>query len=107
MVEIRFYVEDKKDLFTIAHGVALRGIHGKDFTDLLRVFTEHRPHLLPGEEMASECQTIKPGEKGFFIQSDRFKTDVQTDGAVFVFCQYETKHPDGARVHSYLLTVTD
>lgn len=107
MVEIRFYVEDKKDLFTIAHGVALRGIHGKDFADLLRVFTEHRPHLLPGEEMAPECQTIKPGEKGFFIQSDRFKTDVQTDGAVFVFCQYETKHPDGARVHSYLLTVTD
>ena len=107
MVEIRFYVEDKKDLFTIAHGVALSGNYGKDFTDLLRVFTEHRPHLLPGEEMAPECQTIKPGEKGFFIQSDRFKTDVQSDGAVFLFCQYETKHPDGARVHSYFLTVTD
>jgi hypothetical protein len=103
MPEIVYYVEDKRDLRTIEHGILARDIHGDLFNEMLRVFTEHRPHLLFAESLAPECKAIKPGEKGFFIASDLFKTEVKTDGAVFVFCQYETKHPDGARVHSYML----
>lgn len=106
-VEICFYIENKKDLCPVAQGIAVRGIHGKEFTEMLSIFTEHRPHLLPWEDMAPGCKAITPGKKGFFIDSDRFNTNVAIDGAVTVFCQYETTHPDGARVHSYLLSVTD
>lgn len=107
MVEICFYIEDKKDFFTIAHGVALRGIHGKSFTDLLRVFTEHRPHLLPGEQLAGNCKTLIPGKKGVFISSCCFNTKVATDGAISILCEYETTSLNGARLHSYFLNVHD
>lgn len=107
MTEIHFFVETKKDFSTITHGIAVRGIHPDTFGILLRVFTKHEPHLLPGETLAPSCSTLKPNRKGVLIQSDRFKTTVLTDGACMVFCQYETKHPGGTRLHSYLLSVSD
>ena len=107
MVEIHFFVETKKDFITITHGIAVRDIHPDTFAILLRVFTEHEPHLLPGETLAPSCSTLKPNRKGVFIQSDRFKTAVSNDGACMVYCQYETHHPDGTRIHSYLLNVSD
>lgn len=107
MVEIHFLVETKNDFTMLTHGIVVRDIHPDTFAILLRVFTAHEPFLLPDETLAPSCRTLKHYREGFFIQSDRFKTTVSKDGACMVFCQYETHHPDGARIHSYLLSVSD
>lgn len=107
MVQICFYVERKKDFSSIAQGTVVRGSRGKDFAELLSIFTDHRPKLLPGEQLADNCKTLIPGRKGVFISSDCFNTKVATDGAVSILCEYETTSPDGARIHSYFLNVHD
>lgn len=77
----------------------------QDFADLIRIFSDRRPHLLDGEQVKSSCLSCIPNtDKPARLSRDCFSVDVSRIGDISVFCQYTTTHPDGDRMHTYLLT---
>lgn len=77
----------------------------KEFIDLLRLFSDRRPHLLDGEHVKTECLScVRDSDKPARLSRDCFSVDVSRIGDISVFCQYTTTHPDGDRLHTYLLT---
>lgn len=77
----------------------------QDFIDLLRLFSDRRPRLLDGEQVKAECLSRIQNSGGpARLSRDCFSADVYRNGDISVFCQYATSHPDGDRLHTYLLT---
>lgn len=77
----------------------------KEFTDLLRIFSDRRPRLLDGERVKTECLSCIPdSDKPARLSRDCFFVDVSRSGVVSVFCQYTTTCKDDVRLHDYLLT---
>lgn len=77
----------------------------QEFADLLRIFSDRRPHLLDGEQVNAACISPRPfSNNPARLSRDCFTVDVSRDGSISVFCQYTTTHPDGDRLHTYLLT---
>lgn len=77
----------------------------QEFADLLRVFSDRRPHLLDGEQVKAACLSgVQGSYKPARLSRDCFSVDVSRIGIVSVFCQYTTTHKDGDRLHDYLLT---
>lgn len=77
----------------------------QEFADLLRIFSDRRPHLLDGEQVKAECMSCVPySDHTDRLSRDCFSVDVSRVGDVSVFCQYTATHPDGERLHTYLLS---
>lgn len=77
----------------------------QEFADLLRLFSDRRPHLLDGEQVKAACLSCVPySDKPARLSRDCFTVDVSRIGDISVFCQYTTTHPDGDRLHTYLLS---
>ena len=77
----------------------------QEFVDLLRLFSDRRPHLLDGEHVKAACLSCVPySDSPARLSRDCFSVDVSRVGDISVFCQYTTIHPDGDRLHTYLLT---
>lgn len=77
----------------------------QEFAELLRLFSDRRPHLLDGEQVKAACLSCVPGiDSPARLSRDCFSVDVSRTGDISVYCQYTTTHPDGDRLHSYLFT---
>lgn len=77
----------------------------QEFCDLLRLFSDRRPHLLDGEQVKTTYLSRIPyGDEHARLSRDCFSADVSRVGDISVFCQYTVTHPDGSRLHTYLLT---
>ena len=77
----------------------------QEFTDLLRLFSDRRPRLLDSEYVKAACLSGIPySDEPARLSRDCFSVDVSRIGDISVFCQYTTVHPDGDRLHTYLLT---
>lgn len=77
----------------------------QEFADLLRLFSDRRPHLLDGEQVKSAYMSAIPySGSPSRLSRDCFSVDVSRVGDISVFCQYTTTHPDGDRLHTYLLS---
>lgn len=77
----------------------------QEFADMLCLFSERRPHLLDGEQVKAKCLSCIPNsDEPALLSRDCFSVDVYRNGDISVFCQYTTTHPDGDRLHTYLLT---
>lgn len=76
----------------------------QEFADMLRLFSDRRPHLLDGEQVKAECLSCIPNsDKSARLSHECFSVSVSRIGDISVFCQYKTTHPDGDRFHTYLL----
>lgn len=77
----------------------------KEFADLLRIFSDRRPHLLDGEQVKAAFLSCVPySDSPVSLSRDCFSVDVSPVGDISVVCQYTTTHPDGERLHTYLLS---
>lgn len=77
----------------------------QEFAALLRIFSDRRPHILDGEQVKVACISPYPfSNNPARLSRDCFTVDVSSVGDISVFCQYTTTHPDGDRLHTYLLT---
>lgn len=77
----------------------------QEFADMLRLFSDRRPHLLDGEQVKAACLSCIPNsDNPARLSRDCFSVDVSRIGDISVFCQYTTTHPDGDRLHTYLLS---
>ena len=77
----------------------------QEFADLLRIFSDRRPHLLDGEQVKAAHLSPYPfSNNPARLSRDCFTVDVSSVGDISVFCQYTVTHPDGERLHTYLLT---
>lgn len=77
----------------------------QEFADMLRLFSDHRPHLLDGELVKARYLSRTPdSDEPARLSRDCFSVDVYSNGDIFVFCQYTTTHPNGEMLHTYLLT---
>lgn len=77
----------------------------QEFADLLRLFSDRRPHLLDGEQVKPAYMSVIPYiDSPSRLSRDCFSVDVSRVGDISVFCQYATTHPDGDRLHTYLLS---
>lgn len=77
----------------------------QEFAVIFRVFTERQPHLLNLETVdPANLSSVQGRLNPFKLSRSCFTVDVSQDGTIRVSCQYETIHPDGKRLHTYLLT---
>lgn len=77
----------------------------QEFVNLLRLFSDRRPHLLDGEQVKAKCLSCIPNsDKPARLSRECFSVYVSRIGDISVFCQYTTTHPDGDRIHTYLLS---
>lgn len=77
----------------------------QEFIDMLRLFSDRRPHLLDGEQVKAKCLSRIPNSyEHARLSRDCFSVYVCRNGDISVFCQYTTTHPDGDRLHTYLLS---
>lgn len=76
-----------------------------EFADLLRLFSGRRPHLLDGEQpKAAYTEPYPFSNNSTRLSRECFSVDVSSVGDISIFCQYVTTHPDGDRLHTYLLS---
>ena len=105
MQAIKYTIENHPSFETVEDKRLTSESDPQEFADLLRLFSEHRPHLLDGEQVkAAYLSRITSSEKPARLSRDCFSVDVYRNGDISVFCQYTTVHTDGERLHTYLLT---
>lgn len=105
MQAIRYSIVNYSDFETVEENRFTTERAPQEFADLLRVFSDRRPHLLDGEQVKAACLACIPdSDKPARLSSVCFSVDVSRIGVVTVFCQYTTTTKDGDRLHDYLLT---
>lgn len=105
MQSIKYNIEKLPHFETVEDKRFTSVLDPKEFYAMLRVFSDRRPHLLDGERMKSACISPRPcSSDPARISRDCYTVDVNRDGDISIFCQYATTHPDGDRIHTYLLT---
>lgn len=74
---------------------------GKEFADILTIFSEKKPRLYSGEKLRDNCRnTIHPAR----LSNDCFSFTVSPIyGRVDVYCMYRAESPTGPRLYSVLL----
>ena len=105
MQSIKYMIEKYPTFETVEDKRLTAKSDHQEFADLLRLFSARCPHLLDGEHVKSACLSRIPNsDKPARLSRDCFSVDVSRVGDISVFCQYTTTHPDGDRLHTYLLT---
>ena len=105
MQAIKYSIEKYPTLETLEDKRYTSESASQEFVDLLRLFSDRRPHLLDGEQVKEACLSCVPySDHPARLSRDCFSVYVSRVGDVSVFCQYTATHPDGERLHTYLLT---
>lgn len=105
MQAIKYYIEKYPGFETVEDKRYTAESTPQEFAELIRLFSDRRPHLLPGEQLKAACMSCVPySDSPARLSRDCFSVDVSRVGDVSVFCQYTTTHPDGDRLHTYLLS---
>lgn len=105
MQSIKYTIENYPGFGTVEDKRYTSESDPEEFANLLRLFSDRRPHLLDGERVKSACLSCIPNSnKPARLSRDCFSVEVRKNGDVSVFCSYTTTHPDGGRLHTYLLT---
>lgn len=105
MQAIKYTIEKYPGFETLEDKRLTVEITPQEFADRLRIFSDRRPHLLDGEQVKASCLSCVPySDSPARLSRDCFSVDVSRVGDISVFCQYTTTHPDGDRIHTYLLT---
>jgi hypothetical protein len=105
MQSIKYTVEKYPGFETVEDKRYTSESDPKEFVNLLRLFSDRHPHLLDGEQVKVKCLSCIPNsDKPARLSRDCFSVEVSKNGDVSVFCAYSTTHPDGDRLHTYLLT---
>lgn len=105
MQTIKYSIEKYPSLETVEDKRLTAESAPQEFVNLLRLFSDRRPHLLNGEHVKMECLScIQYSDEPERLSRDCFSVEVSRIGDISVFCQYTTSHPDGDRLHTYLLT---
>lgn len=105
MQSIKYTIENYPSFETVEDKRLTVESDPQEFIDLIRLFSDHRPHLLEGEQVKAACLSRIPNSgKPAKLSRDCFSVEVYRNGDISVFCQYTTTHSDGDRLHTYLLS---
>lgn len=105
MQSIKYIIEKYPSFETVEDKRLTAESVPQEFADMLRLFSDRRPHLLDGEQVKAACLLgIPNSDNPARLSPDCFSVDVSRIGDISVFCQYTTTHPDGDRLHTYLLS---
>lgn len=105
MQAIKYTIEKRVNFETVEDKRFTTDSAPQEFAEMIRIFSDRRPHLLDGEQVKAACISPYPfSNNPARLSRDCFTVDVSSVGDISVFCQYTTSHPDGDRLHTYLLT---
>jgi hypothetical protein len=105
MQSIKYNIEKLPNFETVEDKRFTNETAPQEFAALFSIFSDRQPHLLNLETVDPANLSSAQGRLNpFKLSRACFSVDVCQDGTIRVYCQYETVHPDGKRLHTYLLT---